>query len=62
MSYAAEMERKTNIPTFIEKVRLLLGLAMLFSGLYFGFYSEGVGEGLGFLSFMAAPFVMLTDR
>ena len=62
MSYTTEMKRETNIPTFIGKVRLILGLLMMISGLYFGLFSVGAGEGLGLLSFMASPFVMLTDK
>jgi len=62
MNYGAEKTSKTNVSTFIEKVRLMLGLAMMFSGLYFGFFSVGVGESLGLLSVMASPFVMVADK
>jgi len=62
MNYEAEMAGTTNFSTFIEKARLILGLVMMFSGLYFGLFSVGTGEGLGFLSFMASPFVMVTDK
>jgi hypothetical protein len=62
MNYGAEKTIKTNVSARVEKVRLLLGLAMMFSGLYFGFFSAGVGESLGFLSVMASPFVMIADK
>ena len=46
----------------IEKLRLVAGLLMMLGGLYFGFFTVGAGEGLGFLSVMASPFVMVTDK
>jgi hypothetical protein len=55
-------QRKTNNPTFIEKFRLIFGFFMLILGLYFGVFSTGIGVSLGFLSFMASPFVMITDK
>ena len=62
MNYGAEIERGIYFSTSGERMRLLLGLIMMFSGLYFGLFSAGAGEGLGFLSFMASPFVMLADK
>ena len=62
MSYAAEIARETTLPTLAEKVRLLFGLLMMISGLYFGLFSAGVSEGLGLLSVLASPFVMVTDK
>ena len=62
MNYGVEKTSKTNVSTLIEKVRLMLGLIMMFSGLYFGFFSVGVGESLGLLSVMASPFVMVADK
>ena len=62
MNYGAEKTSKTNFATVIEKLRLMLGLVMMFSGLYFGFFSAGVGESLGLLSVMASPFVMVVDK
>jgi hypothetical protein len=46
----------------IEKIRLVLGMLMMLGGLYFGLFTVGAGEGLGFLTVMASPFVMVTDK
>lgn len=62
MNYATEMRRETNIPTFIEKIRLIFGLLMMVTGLYLGFSSVGIGESLGFLSVLASPFVMVSGK
>jgi hypothetical protein len=62
MSDANEITRETGKPTLAGKARFLLGLLMMISGLYFGLFSAGAGEGLGFLSFLASPFVIMTDR
>ena len=62
MNCGAEITSNADFSTVIEKARLMLGLVMMFSGLYFGLFSVGAGEGLGFISFMASPFVMLTDK
>jgi hypothetical protein len=62
MNYETETGRKTNVPTFIEKARLIFGLIMMFAGLYFGLFSAGASEGLGLLSLMTSPFVMVSDK
>lgn len=62
MSYATEIKKKSNVSPVIEKVRLLLGLSMMISGLYFGLFFVGAAESLGFLSVLASPFVMVTDK
>ena len=59
---AAETMRKTSDPRFIEKFRMILGVLMMFAGLYFGFFTSGASEGLGFLAVMASPFVMVADK
>ncbi len=59
---AAETVRKTVEPRFIEKFRIILGFLMMFAGLYFGLFTAGASEGLGFLAVMASPFVMVTDN
>jgi hypothetical protein len=58
----AETLGTANFSKAFEKARLLLGLGMLLAGLYFGLFSVGAGEGLGLLTVMASPFVMLTDK
>jgi|GraSoiStandDraft_46_1057282.scaffolds.fasta_scaffold4431629_1 hypothetical protein len=62
MNYEGEKTRKANISTGFEKIRLMLGLVMLFTGLYFGYFSVGISESLGLMSFMASPFVMIADK
>ena len=62
LNSAAETMRKTGDPQFIEKFRVILGFLMMFAGLYFGFFTAGASEGLGFLAVMASPFVMVTDK
>jgi hypothetical protein len=62
MNYAVGITRNTIVLTPIEKVRLILGLVMMFSGLYFGLFSTGIGESLGYLALIASPFVMVADK
>lgn len=62
MSYATEMTRETDFSTLTEKARLIFGLLMMISGLYFGLFTTGAGEGLGFLSFLASPFILVTGK
>ncbi len=62
LNCTAEIRRKAKNPQFMEKFRLLLGLFVMFIGLYFGLFTTGVGEGLGFLAMMASPFVMVSDK
>ena len=59
---AAETMSKTGDPRFIEKLRVILGFLMMFAGLYFGLFTAGASEGLGFLAVMASPFVMVTEQ
>lgn len=59
---AAKTISKTVEPRFIEKFRIILGFLMMFAGLYFGLFTAGASEGLGFLAVMASPFVMVTDK
>lgn len=60
-NYAAEMKGKADSPVLAGRVRLFLGLTMMIAGLYFGLFTEMPGQGLGLLSFIASPFVFLTD-
>jgi hypothetical protein len=61
-SGTAEIERKIGDPKFIEKIRLLLGFSVMIGGLYFGLFTTGIGEGLGFLALLSSPFVMVADK
>ena len=49
-------------PELTGPVRLILGLTMMIAGLYFGLFTEMPGQGLGLLSFIASPFIFLTDK
>ncbi len=62
MNCAIEIKRETEFPKLAEKVRMLLGLLMMIGGLYFGLFAVGAVEGLGFLAFLASPFVIVTDK
>jgi hypothetical protein len=62
MSYATEMTQGTDFSTITEKARLIFGLLLMISGLYFGLFSTGAGEGLGFLSFLTSPFIMVNGK
>lgn len=62
MNYSTEKTNKKESSTLVEKFRVVLGLAMMISGLYFGLFTVGAGEGLGLLSVMVSPFVMITDK
>lgn len=62
MNYGIKITSKKGFTSVVEKLRLLLGLSMMISGLYFGLFTVGAGEGLGLLSFMVSPFVMVTDK
>lgn len=61
MNYATEIKGNANLPTPAGKVRLILGMTMMVAGLYFGLFTEVTGHGLGLMSFLVSPFVMLTD-
>jgi len=62
MNNAAVIKRNTNFTTLSERTRLLAGLVMMFTGLYFGLFTVGIGESVGLLSVLASPFVMVTDK
>ena len=49
-------------PAPAGRIRLILGLAMMIAGLYFGLFTDMPGHGLGLLFFIVSPFVFLTDK
>jgi hypothetical protein len=61
-NYATEAKGNLDSPALAGNFRLVLGLTMLFGGLYFGLLTEMPGQGLGLLCFIASPFVFLTDK
>lgn len=62
MNSLAQTGRYTNFTTLSERARLLAGLVMMFTGLYFGLFTVGIGESVGLLSVIASPFVMVSDK
>ncbi len=61
-NYATEMKGNVNSPALAGRVRLILGMAMMIGGLYFGLFTDMPGHGLGLLFFIVSPFVFLTDK
>jgi predicted lipid-binding transport protein (Tim44 family) len=61
MNYRNNKNAKTNLPMLSGNVRLILGVVMLFAGLYFGLFSEIKGHGLGLIVSMISPLLILTD-
>lgn len=61
MSCSAEIEKHYDAQIFAEGFRILLGLTLMFVGLYIGTLSNVQEHGLGFLLVFGSPFIMLTD-
>lgn len=61
-NYAARTYVNAGSPELAGSVRLILGLTMMIAGLYFGLFTAQSGQSLGLLSFIASPFVFLTDK
>lgn len=62
MSCKAEYQKSYNEPVAAENWRILIGLLMIFAGLYVAAVSNLPGNGLGFLLIFASPFIMLKDN
>jgi hypothetical protein len=61
-NYAAQMNEYAGTPELAGPLRLIMGLTMMLAGLYFGLFTAMPGHGLGLLSFIVSPFVILTDK
>ncbi len=61
MNCQVEEYKSYNAPTFAGKLRFLLGLTLIFAGLYLATLTEIKGHGLGFLMILASPFLILKD-
>lgn len=57
-----EISENRDLPLLAGNYRFLLGLIMMFVGLFIGLFSDVQGHGLGFLLFFGSPFVIFTDR
>ena len=62
MNTRTEFQKNYGAPVPADAYRILLGLIMLFAGLYIVTLSDFKGHGLGFLIVFGAPFVMLKDN
>lgn len=62
MSCRAEYQKNYDEPVVAGNLRILLGLLMIFAGLYIAAVSNLPGNGLGFLMIFASPFVILKDK
>lgn len=62
MNCATEIKRATNVPMTAGKVRLMLGMATIITGIYFRLFSGGKLEGLGLLFLLVSPFIFITDK
>lgn len=62
MSCRAEYQKNYDAPVVAGNLRILLGLLLVFAGLYVAAISNLPGNGLGFLLVFASPFVMLKDN
>lgn len=62
MNSQIDIQKNYGEPIIAETYRILLGLTMLFAGLYIAAFSDFKGHDLGLLIVFGAPFVMLKDN
>ena len=62
MNCNAEVQKNYSAPSLADVFRLLLGLTMMFAGLYIVTLSEMQGHGLGLLLVLGSPFMILNDN
>lgn len=62
MNCNAEVQKNYSAPSPAAVFRLLLGLTMMFAGLYIVTLSEIQGHGLGLLLVLGSPFMILNDN
>jgi hypothetical protein len=55
------LERGHDDPTFAGTLRFLLGLTLMFAGLYVAVFGNFQGHGLGFFLVFASPLIMFKD-
>ena len=61
MNCQVEEYKSYSAPVFAGNFRFLLGLILLFAGIYLATLTEIKGHGLGFLLILASPFLILKD-
>lgn len=62
MNRSIQFKRSSEEPVFAGTYRFLLGLAIMFAGLYIAVLSDFQGHGLGFFLIFASPFVIFKDN
>ncbi len=62
MNCQVESYKSYDTPIFAGTLRFLLGLTMIFAGLYIAALSDVQGHGFGFLLILGSPFVILKDN
>lgn len=55
------VEKNYDNPVFAGPLRFLLGLTLMFAGLYVAVFGSFQGHGLGFFFVFAAPLIMFKD-
>ena len=61
MNCNVQIEKNFNTPVLAETYRALLGLALMFVGLYVTLFCDFQKHDLGLLLVFASPFVILKD-
>lgn len=56
------IETKDDDPVFAGTLRFLLGLTLMFAGLYTAVFGDFQGHGLGFFLVFASPLIMFKDE
>jgi len=61
MNCGAQVQKSYGTPALAGTFRFLLGLGLLFAGLYTATLSDMQGHGLGLLLVLGSPFVIFKD-
>lgn len=56
------VEKGYDDPAFAGALRFLLGLTLMFAGLYVAVFGDFQGHGLGFFLVFASPLIMFKDE
>lgn len=61
MNRSVESSKSFGVPVFAGNIRFLIGLFLLFVGLYVALLSNIEGHGLGYFLIFLSPFVAFKD-
>lgn len=61
MNYSTEFRKNYGEPVLAGTYRFLLGIIMLFAGLYISTLTDVQGHGFGLLLILGSPFMVLKD-